>query len=62
MLYSKAQLDEKLKSVVSGEEHEILLKIETELRKAFHPATASSFDGNQVERLLTNLDLVRTKD
>ena len=38
---------------------DVLLCVEDELRKARHPATATSFDGPWVAYLLTKIDLMR---
>jgi hypothetical protein len=65
MLYSQAQVDKLLgvpKDDEESEEIQTFRKIESELRKAYHPVTAAEFDGCEIERLLTRLDMIRTKE
>jgi hypothetical protein len=61
MIYSQPQVEAQLKSAGAGEERATLLKLEEEIRKAYNPIYAESFDGKEVERILTQLDLIRAQ-
>lgn len=62
MLYSQAQVDKLLENAGrDSEEFKALLKLEEEIRKGYHPVYADSFDGKEVERILTQIDLIRTE-
>jgi glutathionylspermidine synthase len=68
MLYSQSQVDKMLNREEPEEETEdtierdTLLMLETEVRKAYHPATEKSFDSKEVEYLLTRLDIIRAEN